>query len=77
MTFNFGNFNNFYPYMSNSWGFGNNYSNTNSYFKNKYGCEDCFKKNPYPAEYPKPIIPSNSNNMRPSFMKQFINRLLG
>ena len=35
MTFNFGNFNNFYPYMSNSWGFGNNYSNTNTKNKNK------------------------------------------
>ena len=77
MAFNFGNFNNFYPPMMNNFGVGNNCTNTNNYFKNKYGCEDCFRKSPYPVEYPKPIIPSNSSSMRPSFIKQFFNRLFG
>ncbi len=77
MAFNFGNFNNFYSPIMNNFGVGNNYTNTNAYFKNKYGCEDCFRKAAYPAEYPKPIIPTNANNMKPSFFKQFINRLLG
>lgn len=39
---------------------GNNMSTMGSvpqYFKSKYGCEDCFRKQPYLAEFPKPIMP--------------------
>ncbi len=78
MCFNFGNFGySAYP-MMNNYGFGNNsIGNTNQYFKTKYGCEDCFKTQAYAFEYPRPIIPNNNKNMRPSLWKQFINRMLG
>ena len=78
MCFNYGNFGYSYPMMNNyNYGFNNTIGNSNQYFKSKYGCEDCFKSQPYAFEYPRPIIPNNKKNMRPSLWKQFINRLLG
>ena len=36
---------------SSMMGVGNSFQ----YFESKYGCEDCFRKAPYPQEFPKPF----------------------
>ncbi len=57
--------------------YGMNGGNTNVYFRNKYGCENCFRKEPYWQEYPKPVLPEPKNSLKPSFIRRFINNILG
>ncbi len=51
--------------------------NVPQYFQAKYGCEDCFRKEPYWNEYPKPVQPEPKNSLNPSFMKRFLNNIFG
>lgn len=79
MSFNYGNYgmtgiNGMYGMFGmNNIGGGN----MHQYFKNKYGCPDCFRTQPYLSEYPKPITPLPRQVMRPSFWQRFINKLAG
>ncbi len=57
--------------------YGMQSGNINVYFRNKYGCEDCFRKEPYWQEYPKPIIPEGKNSLKPSLLKRFLNNVTG
>lgn len=70
-----------YPGMAGMGGMmspcGTQSGNVNVYFRNKYGCEDCFRKEPYWQEYPKPIIPEGKNSLKPSLLKRFLNNVLG
>lgn len=74
MNFGFG-----YPGMMGMYGpsMGINSGNTNVYFRNKYGCEDCFRTQPYWQEYPKPVQPEPKNSLKPSLFRRFINNVLG
>jgi len=47
------------------------------YYLNKYGCEDCFKKSPYPQEYPKPFTPEPKGALKPSLTRRFLNNVTG
>ena len=38
-------------------GIGTQTGNINQYLNMKYGCEDCFRKEPYIQELPKPYLP--------------------
>ena len=38
--------------------------------KMKHGCEDCFKKEPYWTEYPKPVTPLPKDAVYPSFWRR-------
>ena len=46
------------------------YCNTNQYFLNKYGCEDCF------INQASNLIPENNNEEAPSFWKKFWKNLV-
>lgn len=60
------------PQMS---GLGNSgESNVPQYFQNKYGCTDCFVKQPYPFEYPKPIIPMVNKK---TLLERILHKLAG
>ncbi len=52
-------------------------SNMNQYFKAKYGCEDCFRTQPYLQEYPKPIMPLAKESIQKSFWSRILSKLLG
>ena len=41
-------------------------------FQSKYGCEDCFRKQPYPYEFPKPYIEIAESAKRPSFWQRLL-----
>lgn len=47
--------------------------NMPQYFKEKYGCADCFRERPYLQEYPKPITPIiNSVESKSLFARIFM-----
>ena len=46
-------------------------------FQSKYGCEDCFRKAPYPREFPKPFTPIPENSLRPSLWQRFLHNVFG
>ncbi len=56
---------------------GGSSTNMNQYFKAKYGCEDCFKTQPYLQEYPKPIMPLAKESIQKPFWSRVISKLLG
>ena len=61
---------------------GSNYSvpmmgSVNQEFLMKYGCEDCFRKEPYPFEYPKPYTPAPKDSANPSFWQRLLNKIMG
>ncbi len=62
--------------MGNTTGAGS-VQNVPQYFQAKYGCEDCFRKEPYWNEYPKPVQPEPKNSLNPSFMKRLLHNILG
>ncbi len=70
MNFGFG-----YPGMCGMYGMHS--GNTNVYFRNKYGCEDCFRTTPYWKEIPIPVTPEPKNALKPSLLKRFLNNVLG
>lgn len=51
--------------------------NVPQYFQAKYGCEDCFRKEPYWQEYPKPVSPEPKGALKPSLFRRFLNNILG
>ena len=51
--------------------------NIPQYFQAKYGCEDCFRKEPYDQEFPKPVVPEPKNSLNPSFMKRLLHNIFG
>lgn len=59
--------------MSSSGGSGN----MQQYFKSKYGCEDCFRTQPYPFEYPKPICPIGKEERGTSFWSKLLTKIVG
>ena len=44
-------------------------------FQSKYGCEDCFRKQPYPYEFPKPYIEIDESAKRPSFWQRLLTKI--
>ena len=69
-----------YPMMMGGMGMGmgmNTGGNVPQYFQAKYGCEDCFRKEPYWHEYPKPVSPEPKGALKPSFFRRFLNNVLG
>ena len=69
-----------YPMMNGMTGMGmgmgtGGTQNIPKYFEAKYGCEDCFRKEPYWKEFPKPVTPEP--NLNPSWFKRFSNNILG
>lgn len=71
-----------YPMMGSMTGMGNMMGmgmsgNMPQYFQAKYGCEDCFRKEPYWQEYPKPVIPEPKGALKPSFMRRILNNIFG
>lgn len=81
MTMNIGSG---YPMMMGGMGMGmglgmgmNTGGNVPQYFQAKYGCEDCFRKEPYWQEYPKPVSPEPKGALKPSFFRRFLNNVLG
>ncbi len=57
----------------------NQMSNTNNGFfqaiKQQYGCEDCFRKSPYPMECPIPYQPVPIKVVRPNTIKNYLSRI--
>ena len=49
--------------------------NTFQTFQSKYGCEDCFRKQPYPYEFPKPYIEIAESAKRPSFWERLLTKI--
>lgn len=52
-------------------------ASNNAYFesvKHQYGCEDCFRKSPYPIEWPTSYQPVPHNIVRPNPIKSFFVR---
>ena len=49
--------------------------NTLQTFQSKYGCEDCFRKQPYPYEFPKPYIEIAESAKRPSFWERLLTKI--
>ena len=49
--------------------------NTFQTFQSKYGCEDCFRKQPYPYEFPKPYIEIAESTKRPSFWERLLTKI--
>lgn len=45
------------------------------YFKSKYGCEDCFRKQPYLAEFPKPIMPVSHKIDNFTFWQRILHKI--
>lgn len=74
MTMNFGN-----PMMGMNMmsGMNGNSGNINTYYKNKYSCDNCMNTKPYWQEYPKPVLQVPKNSLKPSLWKRFINNVLG
>lgn len=68
-----------YPMMNNMSGMGmmgmGGSQNVPQYFQAKYGCEDCFRKEPYWQEFPKPVTPEP--NLNPSMFRRILNNILG
>lgn len=64
-----------YPMMGPMSGMGS--GNMQQYFKSKYGCEDCFYKQPYWQELPKPVMPMPRESIKPSFWKRLLNKITG
>ena len=65
-----------YPMMNNMSGMGmGGTQNIPQYFEAKYGCEDCFRKEPYWKEFPKPVTPEP--NLNPSWFRRTVNNILG
>lgn len=56
---------------------GMNSGNMQQYFKSKYGCEDCFRTQPYLQEYPKPVMPVSKETRNPSFWSRLLNKIAG
>ena len=57
---------------------GNNMGTMGSvpqYFKSKYGCEDCFRKQPYLVEFPKPIMPIRHETGNSTFWQRILNKI--
>ena len=44
-------------------------------FQSKYGCEDCFRKQPYPYEFPKPYIEIAESTKRPSLWERLLTKI--
>ena len=44
-------------------------------FHSRYGCEDCFRKQPYPYEFPKPYIEIAESTKRPSFWERLLTKI--
>ena len=49
--------------------------NTFQTFQSKYGCENCFRKQPYPYEFPKPYIEIAESAKRPSFWERLLTKI--
>ncbi len=76
MSFNFGNYGMYG--MNSMYGMNNTGGgNVPQYFKNKYGCADCFRTQPYLMEYPKPMIPLPKQAVEPSFWRRLLNKIAG
>lgn len=43
-------------------------------FHSRYGCEDCFRKQPYPYEFPKPYIEKGNSTNAMSLLQRIINK---
>lgn len=54
---------------------GGSAQNIPQYYQAKYGCEDCFRKEPYWQEFPKPVTPEP--NLNPSMFRRILNNILG
>ena len=52
-------------------------ANVPQYFKQKYGCEDCFRARPYLQEYPKPLVPLAKESMETSFWQRLKKHIFG
>lgn len=76
MTFGIGGFG-MNPMGMNSMSTMGGSTNINQYFKAKYGCEDCFRTQPYMQEYPKPIMPLAKESIQKPFWSRMLNKLLG
>lgn len=46
-------------------------------YLSRYGCEDCFRKEPYPYEFPKPYMPVAKDSFKPSLWQRLIHKFLG
>ncbi len=40
-------------------------ANAPAYFKSRYGCDDCFRTEPYPREMPIPYTPRENTPVNP------------
>lgn len=47
------------------------------YFKAKYGCEDCFRTQPYEYEFPKPRLHQPQNFIKPNFLQRLKIKIFG
>lgn len=63
--------------MGMSSGMGMMGGNVHQSFKAQYGCEDCFKKEPYWTEYPKPIMPVPNEVVNPGIVSRLKYLILG
>ncbi len=43
----------------------------------KYGCEDCFRKEPYPCEFPKPYMRMPQDFRKQSFWQRLMHNIFG
>ena len=46
-------------------------------FQSKYGCEDCFRKQPYPYEFPKPYMRMPQDFRKQSFWQRLMHNIFG
>ncbi len=75
MTMNIGGFPMMNGGMYSSGMMGGGTQNIPQYYQAKYGCEDCFRKEPYWQEFPKPVTPEP--NLNPSILRRILNNILG
>ena len=77
MSFGYGNIYNLPMNGMNRTNMMSSPGNIQQYFMQTYGCEDCFRKEPYMQEYPKPIMPLSQESIQPSLIKRLLAKIMG
>lgn len=77
MTMNIGGFGYGNQMMGGMSAMGMSGGNQFQYFKEKYGCEDCFRSQPYDYECPKPRLYQPKSFVAPSFWQRILSRISG
>lgn len=77
MSFNYGMFGIGSPAMMGMMGGMSGGGNVLQSLKAKYGCEDCYKKQPYWVECPKPVMPVPNEVINPKITSKIRKIIFG